>query len=138
MNTIKYLVGLGMATCLVASVGASEVSMEKIDGDFPLKKDSRVETEDMTAFETDEKATYRVKEGERLSKTLERWVDLVGYDLVWQPDPAEGDLKMASSMEFRDDFAGAARSLFKIVREQSQFDAQIHPNQVLRVFVGNG
>lgn len=124
-----------MVAAMVTSASASEVAVETIDGEFPMNPGDRIPTENITAFGEDETATFQVKKGERLSETLQRWCELVGYDLVWQPDPEEGDLKMAGSLTFQKSFKQAAREFTEVFSDQSKFDAQLHPNKVLRVFI---
>ena len=124
-----------MAATLVASASASEVSVETVEGEFPMNPGERVPTENITAFGEDETATFQVKKGDRLSDTLQRWCDLVGYDLVWQPAPDAGDLEMAGSLTFNKSFKEATEAFMEVVANQSKFDAQLHPNGVLRIFV---
>ncbi len=68
---------------------------------------------------------------------MDRWTRMVGYTLVWQPEPEDGDIEFAASMTFRDTFTEATKQFFDIVKTQSKFDAQLHNNGVLRVFIAN-
>ena len=88
------------------------------------------------ALEKDEVGEFFILKGEKLREAMDRWARTSGHDLVWQPKPEDGDIRFAAGMTFRDTFAGASEEFFKIVREQTKFDAQLHSNGVLRVFVG--
>ncbi|TBW57365.1 hypothetical protein EZI54_06830 [Marinobacter halodurans] len=125
-----------MAMLLAGPATAESVSLEKIDADFPFSPGDRIKAPDHPELEVNEGATFHANAGERLSEVVTRWASMVGYDVVWQPGPDEGDLQLAGSITYPDTtFQEAAKSFFKIIRQQSKFDAQIHPNKVLRVFV---
>jgi len=104
----------------------------KVDGEFPVNLMNEV-----SAYKPSEAAHYEIKANSTLKETLASWVDLVGYELVWQPEPEEGDVAFARTMAFQGTFEEATADLFSILREQSKFDAQLHSNGVLRVFVAN-
>lgn len=130
------LCGLTFAILFASSNAYSAgVGVEKVKGEFPINTEDRVELEEKVSIDADEKATFELNKGDRLSEVLKRWSDLVGYDLVWEPEPDQGDLKMAGSLTFNATYKKSAEQLFDIIRQQSRFDAQIHPNRVLRVFV---
>jgi len=120
-----------------SSLNAKEL-VERVDGAFPFDaKRQTLEFESVASYSPTEVATYSAKKGERLKEVLKRWTKSVGYDLVWQPKPEDGDLQLAGSIEFHDTFMNATEEFFTVLREQSPFDAQVHPNRVLRVFLAN-
>lgn len=111
-------------------------SVEKINRGFPeAMRGSQGVMEAASAVDRDEVAEFFILKGEKLREAMERWTRTAGYELVWQPKPEDGDVRFAANMNFRSTFAGATEEFFRIVREQTKFDAQLHSNGVLRVFV---
>lgn len=111
-------------------------TVERLDQAYPKSMTTSERLMEVTAaMEPNEVGEFFILKGEKLREAMERWTKTAGYELVWQPKPEEGDIRFAANMTFRDTFQGASKEFFKIVREQTKFDAQLHSNGVLRVFV---
>lgn len=134
---------VGCAACLALGMAAPSLAstlpgVEKINSGFPSSlKGSQGLMEAAAATDKDEVGEFFILKGEKLREAMTRWTKTSGYELVWQPEPGDGDIRFASNMTFRDTFQGASEEFFKIVREQTKFNAQLHSNGVLRVFVGS-
>lgn len=111
-------------------------AVERLNQGFPESmRGAQGLMEATAAMEKDEVGDFFILKGEKLREALDRWTRTAGFDLVWQPEPEDGDVRFAANMTFNDTFAGASGEFFKIVRVQTKFDAQLHSNGVLRVFV---
>ena len=136
MGRRALLAGVGAA--LIASAGSLQAAptVEKLEAAFPADiDDTRALMEAAPAVEKSEVHEYFILKGEKLREAMLRWTKTAGYEMVWQPQPEDGDIRFAANMTFRSTFADAAEEFFKIVRSQTKFDAQLHSNGVLRVFV---
>ena len=80
---------------------------------------------------------FDIRQGERLYEAMRRWTSEAGYQLVWQPQPKDGDIRFAANTAFGAHFEEAAQKFFAQLRTQPKFDAQLHTNRVLRVYVAN-
>lgn len=128
----------GVAVSFMAISGFTHASptVERLELAFPESVDSTESLmEAAPAVEKAEVHEYFILKGEKLREAMQRWTKTAGYELVWQPEPEEGDIRFAANMTFRSTFSGAAEEFFGIVRSQTKFDAQLHSNGVLRVFV---
>ena len=118
----------------------ADVAVEKIEGSFPSERFTETSSliKEVPSYGPDEMAQYKVKEGETMKDAMKRWTRTVGFSLVWQPEPEDGDIQFARGMVFENSFRKASAEFFEIIRGQSKFDAQLHSNGVLRVFVADG
>lgn len=129
------------AFLVMASMNASaEIAVEKIEGTFPVERFTDISglISEVPSYGPDEIAQYQIREGETMKDAMERWTKTVGFSLVWQPEPEDGDIQFARDMVFENSFRKASAEFFEIIRGQSKFDAQLHSNGVLRVFVADG
>jgi len=111
-------------------------SVERVSAGFPeAMRGTRGIMESTAAAEQDEVVEFFIQKGEKLREAMERWTKTVGYELVWQPRPEDGDVRFAANQSFTGTFAEATEDFFSIVRQQTIFDAKFHGNGVLRVFV---
>lgn len=136
----KRVADFNLVASLLAVVSLSataDLAVEKIDGHFPVERFENYSglLTEVPAFEVDEIARYEILAGETMKDAMERWTQSVGFSLVWQPKPEDGDVRFAREMAFENSFRKASAEFFEIIRGQSKFDAQLHSNGVLRVFV---
>lgn len=137
-SKLRVLAATAILAAPVVAAASSGELVERVDSSFPLDaRTQSFEFEAVPTYSADDVALFEANKGERLKDVLSRWTQSVGYDLVWQPGPEDGDLQLSGSIEFEDTFFNATEEFFGLVREQSPFDAQIHPNKVLRVFLAN-
>jgi len=133
---------IASAALLAASQATANGPVEKVDGSFPVHATTASGIgggilKDVPSLTVNEVAEYEIRKGEKMRAAMDRWTRMVGYTLVWQPEPEDGDIEFAASMTFRDTFTEATKQFFDIVKTQSKFDAQLHNNGVLRVFIAN-
>lgn len=141
MNSSRLMI---IAILTIFSLGATSAvsetlpSVEKLDDPYPLGMgDQGSVMGNAPAVDPNESAEFDIRRGEKLRLSMKRWTQTVGYELVWQPEPEEGDIRFASDMTFTGTFAEAANDFFTVVRSQTKFDGRLHSNRVLRVFVAN-
>lgn len=117
---------------------AAGAKVERLNSAFPAEIMGEQDLmEAAPALEQNEEGEFFILKGEKLREAMLRWTKTAGYELVWQPKPEDGDIRFAANMTFRDTFEGASEQFFEVVRDQTKFDAQLHSNGVLRVFVAN-
>jgi hypothetical protein len=110
--------------------------VERVSAGFPeAMRGTTGMMEAVSAAEQDEVVEFFILKGEKLREAMDRWTKTVGYELIWMPEPEDGDIRFAANQSFTGTFAEATKDFFQIVREQTVFDAQLHSNNVLRVFV---
>ncbi|WP_273208949.1 TcpQ domain-containing protein [Marinobacter subterrani] len=111
-------------------------AVERIDEAYPASITTQERLmESVPSLDAGEVGEFFILKGEKLHTAMERWTKTAGYELVWQPNPEDGDIRFAANMVFKDTFKNAAKEFFGVVRKQTKFDAQLHSNGVLRVFV---
>jgi hypothetical protein len=138
----KRIADFNVVAAFLAVVSMSvsaDMAVEKIDGSFPVEAFNTQNglVTPVSAYSPDEIAQFNIREGETMKDAMERWTKTVGYSLVWQPEPEDGDIEFARGMTFENSFRKASSEFFEIIRGQSKFDAQLHSNGVLRVFVAD-
>jgi len=132
--SIAVFISVGI---LSTGLGAESLpKVEKMDGAYPMSIQGDV-MDKVPAVDPNQSSEFEIRKGEKLRKAMRRWAQTVGYELVWQPEPEDGDIRFASSMVFTGTFAEAANDFFMVVREQTKFDGRLHSNRVLRVYVAN-
>jgi|AZIH01.1.fsa_nt_gi hypothetical protein len=139
-NKFANVLIAGLSTVL-ATTAVANGNVEKVEGSFPVHAISEGKAggilKDVPALTENEVAEYEIRKSEKMRSAMDRWTRMVGYTLVWQPEPEDGDIEFAASMTFRDTFKESTKQFFEIVKSQSKFDAQLHDNGVLRVFIAN-
>lgn len=105
--------------------------------DTTATKEVRIAAEPTPSPVPAQSFVFDIREGERLFEAMARWTEEAGYQLVWQPRPEDGDVRFAANTAFGTQFEEAAQSFFNEIRQQTKFDAQLHTNRVLRVYVAN-
>lgn len=141
----KYAIALSFVCASIVSLpvtaGVSKSnhlpSVERVSEGFPEEFTGLSGSSEKLHEAPDEEVVeFFILKGEKLREALTRWTETSGYELVWQPEPKDGDIRFAANQTFEGTFREATRDFFKIVRKQTVFDAQLHSNGVLRVFVG--
>jgi hypothetical protein len=139
--TFSSAIFMGAALLISSHLAASspEMVVEKVDAPFPTTASggSAPLIEEVPSFTDSQVADFEIRQGERMRYALERWTKMVGYTLIWLPEPEAGDITFATKITYRDTFNGASEDFFKVVRTQTKFDGQVHENGVLRVFVAS-
>ncbi|ARM86299.1 TcpQ domain-containing protein [Marinobacter salarius] len=144
MNRSKLTVNvlLAVSAMFVMAPAHSESvdkpAVERVEAPFPPQfNDAGNLFEEAPMAHFEEPMEYQIKRGEKLREAMTRWTEKSGYEFVWQPEPADGDIRFAADMSFTNSFEKASESFFEIVRAQTKFDGKVHSNKVLRVFVAN-
>jgi hypothetical protein len=134
----KFVVGLVAGMLVAGSVSAESLPrVEKSNGTYPTVDGVGAIMGEAPAIDPEEFAVFEIRKGEKLREAMSRWTQSTGYEMVWQPEPEDGDVRFAADMQFSGTFAEASKDFFAVVRTQTKFDGRLHSNRVLRVFVAN-